>query len=308
MALNPFADYFNHNDIASADASFGPNGYVITTSRDIGEGEEVYISYGNHSNDFLLAEYGFVMESNQWDEVLLDDFVLPLFDGAQKKKLKEMGFFGKYVLDAEGVCYRTQIALRLLCLPANQWQRLVSSGLGGDDKHQSKVDIILLKVFKSFLETAYGKLESLKVLDCGLPSQRETLGRRWSQLRQLVLTTMRRIESLTAKAVYPSKKSPATHAFPEIMMLGEYSTHNLQIMMTRPRCNIHLLFSSSPSILHMPQSFRSLNELSSTPVHLFLIPPLHETFIWSEGKFYSQKLVRLVSPNAISALLRSVRR
>jgi hypothetical protein len=195
MALNPFADYFNHADVATADASFGPHGYAISAVQDIKSGDEIYISYGNHSNDFLLAEYGFVMEENKWDEVPLDEYVLPLFSEQQKRKLEEMGFLGKYVLDGEGACYRTQIALRLLCLPANQWQWLVNSGLEDGDKHQGSVDGVLLKVLKPFLESAVGKIESIKVLGCGHASQRKTLVTRWNQIHISLKTAMKRIES-----------------------------------------------------------------------------------------------------------------
>jgi hypothetical protein len=197
MALNPFADYFNHADVATADASFGPQGYAITASQDIRKGEEIYLSYGKHSNDFLLAEYGFVMKANKWDEVPLDDFVLPLFDEGQKKKLNEMAFLGNYVLDGEGVCYRTQMALRLLCMPLSQWQRLTSMGLEDSDKYQDAVDEILLKVLKSITQSVDGKLESIKALDrsCGLASHREMLSTRWAQIRLLLSTAIRRIES-----------------------------------------------------------------------------------------------------------------
>jgi hypothetical protein len=194
MALNPFADYFNHTDFESAAASFSPQGYTITASKPINEGDEIYISYGNHSNAFLLAEYGFVMESNKWDEVSLDDFLLPLFDEAQKGRLNESGFLGKYVLDRDGVCYRTQIALRLLCMQSNKWQRLVGIGLEDGDKFQGAVDEILLKVLKSFAKNADEKVVSIKGLDCGLASQRETLSRRWNQIRLLLRTVMKGIE------------------------------------------------------------------------------------------------------------------
>jgi len=194
IALSPFADYFNHTDIETASASFSPAGYVITASQPIKAGEEIYISYGNHSNDFLLAEYGFVMERNKWDEVSLDEYVLGLFDEKQRGKLEEGGFWGKYVLDGEGVCYRTQIAVRLLCMPVNRWQRLVAAGLEDGDKHQGTVDEILLKVLKKFGKSADEKIEFIKALGCGLVSQRETLSRRWNQIRLLLSTAMKRIE------------------------------------------------------------------------------------------------------------------
>jgi hypothetical protein len=43
------------------------------------------------------------MESNKWDEISLDKFILPMFSDQQKAKLEEMGFLGKYVLDGKGV-------------------------------------------------------------------------------------------------------------------------------------------------------------------------------------------------------------
>ena len=78
MALIPFADYFNHADVGSV-VTFSPSGYKICTDRQIEKGEEIYISYGNHSNDFLLAEYGFILDENKWDEISLDELILPLF-------------------------------------------------------------------------------------------------------------------------------------------------------------------------------------------------------------------------------------
>ena len=195
LALSPFADYFNHADVSSASASFSSRGYTITASQSIKKGEEVYISYGNHSNDFLLAEYGFVLQHNKWDEIALDEFLWPLFNEKQKRRLEETGFWGKYVLDAEGLCYRTQVALRILCMPVTQWQRLVDTELEDDDNHQGAVDEILLGMLKKYLEGAEGKLKTLKELECGLPSQKETLSRRWNQIRLLLSTAVNRIES-----------------------------------------------------------------------------------------------------------------
>ncbi|KAH7342382.1 hypothetical protein BKA65DRAFT_503985, partial [Rhexocercosporidium sp. MPI-PUGE-AT-0058] len=141
MALNPFADYFNHISSPSAcEVNFSADGYTITTSVPIKKGEEVYISYGNHSNDFLLAEYGFILagDTNQWDEVELDCYVLGLLSADKKEVLEEEGFLGNYVLDRETVCYRTQVALRLACLPVGQWRRFVAGSDDGE-KDQGKV-------------------------------------------------------------------------------------------------------------------------------------------------------------------------
>jgi hypothetical protein len=134
------------------------------------------------------------MESNKWDEISLDKFILPMFSDQQKAKLEEMGFLGKYVLDGKGVCYRSQIALRLLFIPASKWQKLVGTGLEDGDQYQETVDEILLEILTAFTEKAGETLVSIKGLACELPSQRETLSRRWNQIRPLLNTAMKRIE------------------------------------------------------------------------------------------------------------------
>lgn len=193
MALIPFGDYFNHADVG-CEVTFSPSGYKICTHRQIEKGEEIYISYGNHSNDFLLTEYGFILDENKWDEISLEEVILPLFSEEQKQKLKEAGFMGNFVLDRTTVCYRTQVALRLLCMPPNRWQRLVEKGLGDDDKHQMAVNNILLKALKVRLDDVHERLGEIKVLDCGLFSQRNTLSRRWKQISLLLTSAISRLE------------------------------------------------------------------------------------------------------------------
>ena len=141
----------------------------------------------------MLAEYGFILAENQWDEICLDEIILPMFSDEQKQILKEASFLGKFVLDRESLCYRTQVALRLLCMPANQWQRLVADGLDDKDKYQMKVDGILLKALKSHLDSVDEKLKQVDGLDCGLDSQRETLGRRWKQIHLLLTSSISKI-------------------------------------------------------------------------------------------------------------------
>jgi hypothetical protein len=194
LALLPFADYFNHAD-AGSEVSFSPSGYKICTDRRVKKGDEIFISYGNHSNDFLLTEYGFILGENKWDQISLDDLILPLFSEAQKQMLKEVNFLGNFVLDSETVCYRTQLALRLLCMSPKKWQCLVANGLEDNDKHQVAVNKILLEALKTRLDQVHEKLKQVEALDCGLPVQRETLKRRWRQILLLVTNAIRRIEN-----------------------------------------------------------------------------------------------------------------
>jgi hypothetical protein len=194
LALIPLADCFNHTN-GGCDVTFSPSGYQIRTDRKIDKGEEIFISYGNHGNDFLLTEYGFIMDHNEWDEMSLDAVILPLFSEEQRQTLKREGFLGKYVLDKRTACYRTQVALKLLCMSPKYWQRLVANGFEDEDKFQSAINQILLEALNSYLSIAHERLKQVKVLDCGLLQQRNTLSRRWDQLSLLLTTAISRIEN-----------------------------------------------------------------------------------------------------------------
>lgn len=195
LALIPLADLFNHADVG-CEVTFSPSGYSISADEDIAAGQEVYISYGHHSNDFLLVEYGFILEENQWDEILLDEIILPLLSDAQKAQLEELAFLGKYVLGQDAVCYRTQVALMLMCMPVGRWEREMMHGFGTEEKEQAEADAILLKVMKPYLASVQAKIKEVEALGAGvgLESQRETLVRRWKQIRKLLVDGVSRLE------------------------------------------------------------------------------------------------------------------
>ncbi|KAK4042175.1 hypothetical protein C8A01DRAFT_44824 [Parachaetomium inaequale] len=201
MVLQPVADLFNHADTGCAVAFTGAgggggSGFTVTADRPYAAGEEVYICYGKHTNDFLLVEYGFVLETqNRWDEVCLDEAVLPALSGARRELLDERGFLGNYVLDAGTVCYRTQVAVRLLCVSAGEWERLVHEGEDGGEALQEEVDRLLVGMLRRYRGTVEGRVQEIEGLEVGLPSQREVLCTRWRQIGRLVEQTIERLES-----------------------------------------------------------------------------------------------------------------
>ncbi|KAK3693789.1 hypothetical protein B0T22DRAFT_496444 [Podospora appendiculata] len=201
MVMQPVADLFNHTDDArSAAVQFDAAAFTVTARREYAAGDEVCISYGRHSNDFLLAEYGFVLAHNRWDEACLDDAVLPRLSRRQRELLDEVGFLGNYMLDASTVCYRTQVALRLLCVPLPVWRSYVDgaadgggggAGAGDEDAQQDEVDALLVEILREYSERIEDTLETVEAMDdVGQAGHREMLCMRWRQIRRLVDSTI----------------------------------------------------------------------------------------------------------------------
>lgn len=206
-AMCPFMDYFNHSDVG-CDADADSKGYRVTTDRAYKAGEEVFVSYGAHTNDFLLAEYGFILERNVRDAVPLDHLILPLLDEEQIGALKEDGFYGNYTLFARGgsetICHRTQAVLRLLVLDSKRYSAFV----GGDDdgdREQGRLYGYLVGLLTKYSRQVMDILEEVEGLkvdqveeqkerklrsDEAEPhvraSQKDTLVRRWKQIRDIV--------------------------------------------------------------------------------------------------------------------------
>ncbi|EXJ61184.1 uncharacterized protein A1O5_11976 [Cladophialophora psammophila CBS 110553] len=199
LALVPFGDYFNHSD-GGCKVSYSATGYEFKLDQAVRKGEELYISYGNHPNDFLLVEYGFILAENKWDEVSLDTVILPLFSDKQSEMLEEAGYLGNYVLetpsmqDDEVACYRTRVALRLLCMPLKTWNEGVMYGVDDDDEYQSAVHGLLRQALKAYVDIVDKSLEQIARLEVGLASQRDVLRRRWEQIGIYLTTAIDRLE------------------------------------------------------------------------------------------------------------------
>jgi hypothetical protein len=190
LALLPIADLFNHAETGCRMSQW-PERYAITTDRNYRAGEELYLSYGDHSNDFLLAEYGFFLDKNRWDEVCIDDPLLARLNEKQKAELRQRDLLGNYTVRAEtGACHRTQVALRLCCCTREQWLDFLDEKDNAAESQQ-KVDGLLIKVLSSFLSEAQDVTEKLGKLQVGLESQREILSRRWKQIENIIEQTMK---------------------------------------------------------------------------------------------------------------------
>ncbi|KAK0661515.1 Ribosomal lysine N-methyltransferase 2 [Lasiodiplodia hormozganensis] len=188
MALCPFMEYFNHAD-EGCTVDHDMKGFTITCNREYNPGEEVFLSYGPHSNDFLLIEYGFILDSNKWDETKLDDVILSKLYQDKKDALDECGFLGNYTIDSSQICHRTQVALRALVLPGKTWRRF-ADGFDDGERERESVDERLIKILKQYereIDTVDDDIQKLPASD-----RRNTLEKRWDQIRDIVEGQLKR--------------------------------------------------------------------------------------------------------------------
>jgi hypothetical protein len=198
----PFMDYFNHSS-SGCDPLASPSGYSVTADRAYAAGEEVYVSYGPHTNDFLLVEYGFILEANANDAVGLDHLIVPRLSSEQVDVLKEDSFYGKYTLFPKGneqgtSCHRTQAALRLLVLPERRYSAFVGGTDEGSRVEQGKVDAYLVGLLVEYERKIMEVVEEVEGYDVEgderKTEQRDMLVRRWKQIGDIVREAVRVLE------------------------------------------------------------------------------------------------------------------
>ncbi|KAL8743894.1 MAG: hypothetical protein Q9190_003796 [Brigantiaea leucoxantha] len=191
MVLCPFIDFFNHDD-HGCHVTFGMDGYKVVSDRRYKPNEEMFVSYGNHSNDFLLVEYGFILDRNKWDHLPIDDLVLAAISDKSKERLENAGYMNRYELAEGGVCFRTQVALRTETLSPRDWYRFLN-GLDPDDasdeaKAKAFVELHIAQPFLAEVQYAIAKIERDK--EALADAFRQTLLKRWAQIEALLLSTL----------------------------------------------------------------------------------------------------------------------
>jgi SET domain len=177
IVLCPLIDLFNHtSDSSSAcNVTYNSSGFTVTyqQARPAARGEEIFVSYGPHSNDFLFVEYGFVLpgEENSHDSISLDAVILPMLNTGQRRKLDAKGYLGEYTLFSPaanrgeaGVCWRTEVVARMTILAAEQWEGLVD-GLLSEDELAPAVEEKAKALIRAWVGTMHKQAEgSLRAL------------------------------------------------------------------------------------------------------------------------------------------------
>ena len=138
MVLCPGIDLFNHTDQEGCHVTSDAAGFKATANRAYDAGEEMFVSYGPHSNDTLLTEYGFLLDSNTHDATPLDDLITPELTTSQTNTLQDNGYLGDYLLGPDGPCYRTQVVARIGSMAMRTWKQFIA-GKQADQPEEDKL-------------------------------------------------------------------------------------------------------------------------------------------------------------------------
>ncbi len=131
MVIIPAIDLCNHSN-GGCDVSYDNEGFWVKAEREYEAGEELVTTYGSHSEDTLMVEYGFLLGGveNKSDGVAIDWSVLASvsqLDSAEdyKEALEDHGYLSGYTLKRDGVCWRTEVAARCMVMDRGEWEMFV---------------------------------------------------------------------------------------------------------------------------------------------------------------------------------------
>ncbi|OAA78123.1 SET domain protein [Akanthomyces lecanii RCEF 1005] len=185
LALLPVADMFNHSSAGCA-VAFSTEAYDITADREYQEGEEVYTSYGTHSNDFLLAEYGFVLPDNPNDQLCLDSILFAKLQTEHKLALSERGLLGDFMLRADLTpSDRAWVAMRGLTGTVPQWDDWIDGEEDADGTLAKARAMLpgLLAELRGEIEVHRRRITELR--DEANAAKMDVLLQRWNQIDDL---------------------------------------------------------------------------------------------------------------------------
>lgn len=168
FTMAPYIDFLNHLCDDQCGIKIDSSGFYVYTSTPYSPGSELYFSYGPHSNEFLLCEYGFVLEENKWNYIDISEYITPLLRPHHVDFLKSKGYYNEYTVNKDGMSFRTEIALATLqeAEPATS-RRLngLVSGLIHGAVYEERSNALLLQILKKLALDSSKKLSAEEDLE-----------------------------------------------------------------------------------------------------------------------------------------------
>lgn len=132
FTMAPYVDFLNHSCEDQCSLKIDTTGFQVYTGKSYTTGEQIFLSYGPHSNEFLICEYGFMLNDNRWNDLNITEQITRLLSRMQTEYLKELDYYGDYTINVEsGPSFRTEVALATLQEPNPSTSRRLQAFVNG---------------------------------------------------------------------------------------------------------------------------------------------------------------------------------
>lgn len=169
--------------------------------------EEIFATYGAHSNEKLLVQYGFILpyaptSPSADDEIRIDKEVLTVLSDNVKQQLSDLGYLGPFALiPSRGddgrttgweLCFKTQVAIRAKLLTCNEWEYFASTGEDIGDDMSTEVFNAMTTVLTELVVASNQHADEVdgakpeNMTDTAFKSARELTKQRWKQIADSV--------------------------------------------------------------------------------------------------------------------------
>lgn len=176
FTMVPYVDFLNHTEEVDAhcypkvlktpkgQSSMGPFSLRCGEPGYERVGDEIFLNYGPHSDDFLLNEYGFVLEKNQWNYLDVSEDMEALFNGhpAVVSFLEHHGYWGDYTINHSEVSYRIIVALSLIVTKDYRRVEKFLSGFISEDYFWPKIRDTLSQFLTSLCDKIQDRVQHLE--------------------------------------------------------------------------------------------------------------------------------------------------
>lgn len=129
--------------------------------------EELFLNYGAHSNDFLLSEYGFVVNENEWNYLDISNDVIELINDDNMEVqtfLLKHDYWGDYTINENEISYRIIVALSYYVTRDERRVQKFIEGYISEDYFEPKITPVLQTLLLSLLATYTKTLNQLETL------------------------------------------------------------------------------------------------------------------------------------------------
>lgn len=177
FTLVPFVDFINHiSDDSCTTTMSHKQGYMVSTGNvKYKENDQIFFTYGSHSDNFLIMEYGFMLPncSNKSNYLDITHIINKLLNQEQIDFLKENHYFGLQYATIEEISYTTEIALATLQDFKNgscsKSLRGFIDGTYDGAKYTKNNKLLIKKIFAKLSTNTDNQLERIKKIRVQTP-------------------------------------------------------------------------------------------------------------------------------------------